>query len=373
MNRLFEGYVLRELASYRGTLRALEDGRAHLPSPDDSWVQSQLQLLREHLPGETDLFLLTYGLIVPGVMRGLNPPVLALAENRGGFSPPRRQQAAAQIERLREVLALGSLLAPAREDTSTTLAELHQKLSAFQREPDDDWVAHHAALSEIEVRALTERTLQLHGSHPELATEILAGLAELRAEGLPPEDIRALLKRGCYFPPTLYRNAPPDVVAALTGLLPDPRVSAALEWTRNSELISLRCYHLDAAEDGVPCQAPTGEACHACGGPLVWLFDFTSTPECLPAGAPFGPPAVLCASAIRRSSFATTAPGIRPPSGARSTESPWKRLSHIGGRGKAIPPSPAPAPSSVRTPARWAARPAGCKNRPTRNARVVPA
>lgn len=100
----------------------LEQGRPHIPSAQDPWVQAQIALLREQLPGEDDLFLLCYGLVVPGLHRAMNPPLLALAQ---GFSVPRQQQAVAQIVRLREALARVPGLP---EDTSEALAELQRRL-----------------------------------------------------------------------------------------------------------------------------------------------------------------------------------------------------------------------------------------------------
>ncbi len=104
----------------------LEQGRPHIPSADDPWVQAQLDVLRARLPGEDDLFLLCYGLVVPGLHRAMNPPLLALAQ---GFPEPRQRQAVAQISRLREALAQGRAeLADLALDTSTALAELQRRL-----------------------------------------------------------------------------------------------------------------------------------------------------------------------------------------------------------------------------------------------------
>src|SRR5690348_4536019 len=101
-NELFLAHGAQCLQQYRGNLhwfcKAVDEG--HVPPADDETIRPHVRLLKRHMglgaavTSEDDEFLLRFGLIVPGLIRGIDPPVSVLNPERGGFSDKRLEQAA---------------------------------------------------------------------------------------------------------------------------------------------------------------------------------------------------------------------------------------------------------------------------------------
>ena len=110
---VLERHVALELSQYRGNLEFLERilQAGEMPDAADPTVCAYVAELKRFLPSqgvqETDEFLLRFGLVAPGALRGIHPPVSVLSPDRGGFSQRRLQEAAGQVAMLREALALG--------------------------------------------------------------------------------------------------------------------------------------------------------------------------------------------------------------------------------------------------------------------------
>ena len=98
------------LSSYRGNLQWLEKiiQAGEMPDAEDATAKPLVGLLKRYLAkngtSESQDFLLRLGLIMPGVMRGIHPPILVLSPERGGFSEKRLEEAASQVGRFREIL-----------------------------------------------------------------------------------------------------------------------------------------------------------------------------------------------------------------------------------------------------------------------------
>ena len=114
-NELLLMHEAQCLQQYRGNLhwfcKAVDEG--HVPPADDETIRPHVQLLKRHMSlaaaaaiSEDDEFLLRFGLIVPGLMRGIELPVSILDPERGGFSEERLDQAAVQVRRLQEALRM---------------------------------------------------------------------------------------------------------------------------------------------------------------------------------------------------------------------------------------------------------------------------
>src|SRR5438445_7510873 len=130
VGRLAESQVRRAIRGYRGNLlavtKAIEGG--WIPKRDEPGVAEHLDAFRGYLAAgltEDDAFLFRFALTVPGMQRGIVPPLLVLEPNRGGFSERRKREAAGQVTRLREVLALGrAFLTELNRETSQALRQL---------------------------------------------------------------------------------------------------------------------------------------------------------------------------------------------------------------------------------------------------------
>ncbi|NOS68863.1 MAG: hypothetical protein HOP33_02935 [Verrucomicrobia bacterium] len=283
---------------------------------------------------EEDGFLLRFGLVVPGRIRGIRPPVAVLTPERGGFSQQRLEQAAAQVNRLRIALQLGRhFFGGLSTDTLTAFREISAYVQAATSS-DDAWVEIHASLPDTEARALAGRAigcLDAPDEPQQLGIDILGCLANYRQHGLG-DRIADLLQRDVFWPSSLYRDARDEIAAALVQRIDEANglqlnhLLLALAWTRGEparrafvewrndpphwasrlhvpaedylhhagwtldangqrrDLISVSCQRIALrANDSptrlaVPCRTETEKRCPACGGPLAWLFDFANLP-----------------------------------------------------------------------------------------------
>jgi hypothetical protein len=300
---------------------------------------------------EEDEFLLRFGLILPGLMRGIRPPVSVLNPERGGFSDKRLEQAAGQVSRLREALGFGRrYFGSLSSSPVTALREIAQQIKAVIVS-GDAWVEIHAGLSDAEARLLAERAFACldDSSEPnDLAESILTCLANFRRDGLGPQTVE-VFRRELFWPSSIFRDAPDDVarrliqciekaeglqlnhlLLALAWTRGEPAFRAFLNW-RNAppawagglyvppedylhhagvaldanggrrDLLSLSCHQIVPLNDSsseelvVPCRIEVEERCPACGGSLAWLFDFTDLSQDLFSGERSGAPRrVLC-------------------------------------------------------------------------------
>lgn len=342
-NELFLRHAAKHLRQYRGNLRwfceAFDKGL--VPPTDDETIRPYVERLKRPMRlsavTEEDEYLLRFGLIVPGVMRGISPPVSVLEPERGGFSDKRLEQAAGQVMRLQTALRTAQRyfgeLSPSPVEA---LRKLTEKLASVTCD-DHDWVDLHAALPEAESTELAKRALSCLDEpeeSAELGVDILTCLANFRREGLGAQT-QELVNREIFWPASLYRDAPEDVAKRLAQQIERTRHSdrvrlnhllLALAWTRGEfacsaflkwrrsppawaevlhvppegylhdagwaldcdgnrrELLSLSCHAISPCEGNslpqfvVPCRTETGTLCPACGGSLVWLFDFANLP-----------------------------------------------------------------------------------------------
>ncbi len=335
---LHQVHVARSLSQYLPTLEYVRRvaGEGYLKDANPGEIQQYVAQLREHMAEtgapEDDRYLLQFGILVPGLQRGIRPPQAALGPARGGFSKPRLDAAAGAVRRVREALNAGRrLVGPLNADTSAACGELIASIQTAGME-QEDWIALHASLTTEEAEALVSSAITLlnkqKSAERDVAVEILSCLANFRRSGLD-QSAGLLLDRGLFWPATLYRNAPILVSLRLVALIPKAkdldlnRLLLALAWTRGEvakqaflswrrnpqpwaadlhvpveeytheggwtidaegnrqELISLSCYAVvpkgkcGVSATPVPCRVPTGESCPGCKHPLAWLFDFS--------------------------------------------------------------------------------------------------
>ncbi len=90
-NELFLKHVAQYLGEYRGNLRwfceAVEKGV--VPSGDNEVIRPHVLQLKKFMKvkeaSEEEEFIFRYGLIVPGLARGIEPPLSVLEPECGGF------------------------------------------------------------------------------------------------------------------------------------------------------------------------------------------------------------------------------------------------------------------------------------------------
>src|SRR5688572_16125443 len=129
--------LLTHLASYRGSLALAVDATDNgwLPTEDDARINVLARFIAADDRSPADSFSLRVGLIVPGLQRGIRPPLLVLNESRGGLSKPRLEEAASQVARLTEALAIGRIFRPGLSSSNEQAA---RELLALIPERRDD-------------------------------------------------------------------------------------------------------------------------------------------------------------------------------------------------------------------------------------------
>lgn len=341
----------RAIRGYRGNLLAVKKAyeRGWVPSGAGPGIAEHVQTLRDHLAAttgvvENDDFLLRYALTVPGMQRGIDPPVLVLEPNRSGFSERRKREAAGQVTRLREVLTLGRAFL---DGLSTDTAQAFLELASLAEHPEATGGSSRlnslVGLSIEEARSLALRALEFlnleQAAVVEFGTDLLMGLACFRFEPLAPEVHRVLRERAIYWPSPLFRDAGDDEARALLAVLDDAsetrilnHVLLCLAWTRGAtaeeafrtwnmyppawasrlnappadyppfagwtfttrgkrvSLITTRCRRLlpadGTASDAVLARVTLDQNCPCCDAPLAALLDFVESSITLPDQAP---------------------------------------------------------------------------------------
>lgn|GEM_PF-527253 len=224
-------------------LSRLKNFRDHLPNEDVSFLQQNALLLTDYLqkhdqPVPEPLFV-ELACFVPGISKGINPPLEVLRKNRGGFSEPRIERAANWIQ---------SAQAFTRHFKSCSLECLDRMLALMDAEPpkfDGDmyrFVAIYAdykrriydegapvkmlstirQLNAAEVEQLARYALELGHvgeTHHESAVHLLYRLMCLHPDTFPPIHMQ-MLEAGLDDPPILgrsilFNDAPLEVSKAL--------------------------------------------------------------------------------------------------------------------------------------------------------------
>lgn len=356
---LLEMHAADELRSYAGNLSAVIHvvESNWLPVYDDPRVPEFLDILRQHLAGtghpESNLFLLRYGLTVPGTQRGIVPPLKVLDENRGGFPTRRQREAEGQVRRLRAALALGRFFLPNWEDdTEKAIRELAALCKRLPKVSDAELLLEFRQLSNMQAGQLADEAMRCVDSKEEslvnIGIQILQRLACFRDASLTEATCEALIARGIFWPSSLYRDASDSVARLLVDLIQAEPANPALNqlllalvWTRSDtalrkfrnwsqnapqwadslrlrpeeylpfagwcldeagirrDLISLDCFRLvgpiNSTGANVICRQTLSDKCPSCSGPQSLLFDFTATNEHHFAGAlAEAPRRVLC-------------------------------------------------------------------------------
>ncbi len=336
---LLEMHAADVLRSYVGNLSAVVLALQNnwVPANRDPGVPEFLDTLRQYLTDtghpEDDLFLLRYGLTVPGTQGGVVPPLKALEENRGGFSARRQREAEGQIRRLREALAIGRFFFSDLDgDTQQAILRLAALCDRLPRTCDAELLLEFRQLNEVQAEQLAAEAMRCVDAENEplvdVGTQILQRLACFRDAGLTEATCDALIARSIFWPSSLYRDAGESVASRLVELIdkgPDElalnHLLLALAWTRSEaalqafrswsqhvprwaeslhvppeeylpsagwcldeagnrrDVISLDCYRLvgpnDSATANVICRKTLRDKCPSCGGPQGVLFDFT--------------------------------------------------------------------------------------------------
>lgn len=335
ISRLMLSHVISELRSYKVPLaRAVHiSTNRWLPDVRDPVMAQHIETLGDYLAAEEDIYLLRLGLTVPGMLRGIAPPLLVLEPNRGGFSERRQREAARQISCLREALALGRQFLPnLNPDTESAIAELAELPQLQSRPDDEEWLKWFNELSDAETRRLTAQAIQCFESGEKsvrrVGERVLQHITCYRQPPLPDETCLELVNREVFSPSSLYRESGERTAEQLVKSIEraDDRDSLnlrllALAWTRSDvaersfrawekqppmwaemlyvrpveyllsagwcldengrarDLVPPRCFRLrPAIEDEsevVHARTELDDDCPTCGLRLVSLFDFS--------------------------------------------------------------------------------------------------
>lgn len=151
----------------------------------------------------------------------INPPIIALEENRGGFRPKRHRESAGQIQRLQEALGLASELGiHLPDDSQDSIRSLAKMLGDHPDGTDDEWFHWFASLDSDELDELARRAMKFLTSSVEpvrgLGSEILKDIVCFRDDRPLRQDIhRELVRLECYWPSCLYRDAAESITELL--------------------------------------------------------------------------------------------------------------------------------------------------------------
>lgn len=343
VGRLLESHAFDELRSYSGNLSCvvLATSNGWVPSSDDAGVARLVDILKQYLTNtghpENSSFLLRYALTVPGTQRGVVPPLMALEENRGGFSTRRQREAEGQVRRLREALAIGAFFfSISDDDAQQAIRDLLSYCDRFPKVCDAELLKEFRQLRGEQAERLESeaiRCLEVKDKPiVDIGIQILRNMARFRDTGLTEPTCGALIARNIFCPAHLYLGASESVAAQLASLIDKGpkdltlnRLLLALAWTRSElafrafrswvqhpprwveslnlpieeflpsagwcldeegnrrDLISLNCFRLSAQTDStvanVICRESLSDNCPSCGGAKALLFDFSKVSE----------------------------------------------------------------------------------------------
>lgn len=340
IERLIGRYVSTALHRYRGNLARVVAAIENDFVPDErddkvrTWMSQLSTSISESGLPQPDSFLLRYALTVPGSQRGVNPPIIALEENRGGFRSKRHRESAGQVKRLQEAMGLAKELGiQLPGDSQDAIRSLAKMLGDHPDGTDNEWFNWFASLNSAELDELARRATRFLASPTEpvreLGSDILKDIVCLRDDRPLSQEIhKDLVRAERYWPSCLYRDATESITDLLLQKIDDDtdrlrlnHLLLAVAWTRNDSalkafaewerttpswsdqlfvppkdylphaglslnsegefesLISETCFRLtisdDSGDESMVCRSEADTECPACGGELCWLFDFS--------------------------------------------------------------------------------------------------
>src|ERR1019366_6449380 len=226
-----------------------------LEMAENGWLPSETdergEVLDRHLAAAghsgVDGFLLRVGLTVPGIQRGIRPPLLVLNEGRGGLSTPRLAEAQGQVVRLTEALAVGRYWKPnLSHSPREALAELTTLTSRRPAQSTRSLqIDLYCQMSTFEASELASVALDLVNDRKKelrrIGRDIVQRIACFRHQPLDSAVTTTLAQQRVFWPASLYRDADESVASVLLKILdgsPDAgsvnHLLLALAWTRSS-------------------------------------------------------------------------------------------------------------------------------------------
>lgn len=340
---LCRSYVHRSIARYRITFMTVLKGieKNWIPSADDHSVDSFVADLRKFLVAnaeeENDEFLLRFGITVPGIQRGIDPPILVLQENRGGYKEKRQRQSASQVSSLREAIELGRILfTDLPPETPSLIRFLDSVALNRPTVTGEERLAVLSALSENDRNAFSTGAIAFaknkNRAVRDVGVEMLRDLVCFHQSAIPDSVVTELIELKIYGPGILYRNTGDAIATRLLHELPhvakthelnqilsclawnqsEVAIAAFMDWSRNPpdwgsnlnvaaidysvyggwainktggpiRLFEEACYRIPVetgpSDASLCCRMPSEKPCISCDGKLSRLFDFRNLNE----------------------------------------------------------------------------------------------
>jgi hypothetical protein len=172
--------------------------------------------------------------------------ILVLESNRGGFSNRRQREAAGQITRLHEAIAIGRPFLPSlSSDTQTAVIELAKLTQVQAQPPEVDWLEWFNQLSNDEADKLAAQAFACldvgEKSVYEVGIGVLQHLACFGKSPLTEVCCLGLIERAVFWPSSLYRECSERIAERLVKSIEhagDPLTLShrllALAWTRSA-------------------------------------------------------------------------------------------------------------------------------------------
>lgn len=245
-------YAQKAVASYRGNLEVFATSleKNWIPTSDDNSVDSYIAELKSYLASisqaENDDLLLRFGIIVPGIQRGIDPPMLVLTENRGGYKEKRQRESAGQVSRLREVIELGrALFADLPSDTRSLIKILQSIVNNIPAISDDERLRLFSSMSAADRQAFSNEALSLaKDSRTQLRSvgvKMLQDLACFQKFPISQSTASELVRLKIFRPGVLYRSTGDDIASRLLTELNDStdrldlnHILLCLAWNQSS-------------------------------------------------------------------------------------------------------------------------------------------
>lgn len=231
---LWRAHVLRYFRQFRDNVEEDIEALADFGPAEQSFLTEQAALLASFMAEQKERIddpqLLQLACFAPGRLRGIDPPLLVLSPERGGFSTLRLQQAANKAKRLSECIEAWRLLAPGALDGSKEHAAVPDAIIALAsisqaREIEiPELMPLYAGLNLSDASALADRavTLLAQSDVPgaeDVAREVLTYLASL-VDGALDHKHRHLAESGFFYPGVVFRGAGPEARNTLVERLP---------------------------------------------------------------------------------------------------------------------------------------------------------
>ena len=239
-----------------------------LPDESTPEVQQLLNILRQCLAESgvpnSDVLLLKIGLTEPGRQRGVEPPMLALNENRGGFSKRRQEEAASRVDYLnRAVSTARQCISQLSPDTLEAFQQIVNWLDEQLVPNDDFWLDNYQALTTAEADELGKFALAFieHpvGDFKQIGHAILAKLTRLRESPLSELICQKLLQQCILDTDFLYRDASEEIAGILVSSITKEEnekqrnlMILALAWTRSQTAASQFFHWLNQGTSWTP-------------------------------------------------------------------------------------------------------------------------